>query len=120
MGYHLSAYVVALAASGAVDIAAAFGVWRRRGRVGRASLCVVLLAAAVWCLAYALQLSGAGRVLWGAIKFVGTTLLPPAWLIFALQYTGRLTRPGRRLLGALAVEPVLVLSLLAIPATRAL
>lgn len=120
MGYHLSAYVVVLAASGAVDIAAAFSVWRRRGRVGRASLCVVLLAASVWCLAYALELSGAGRVLWGATKFVGTTLLPPAWLIFALQYTGRLTRPGRRLLGALAVEPVLVLSLLAIPATRAL
>ena len=119
---HLSGYVVVLVVSGVVDIAAALSVWRRRGRVGRASLCAVLLAAAVWCVAYALELAASGdsRVLWGALKFIGTTLLPPAWLIFALQYTGRLTRPGRRLLAALAIEPAVVLSLLAYPPTRSL
>jgi diguanylate cyclase (GGDEF)-like protein/PAS domain S-box-containing protein len=119
---HLSAYVVVLVASGVVDIVAALSVWRRRERVGRASLCAVLLAAAAWCLAYALELGASGdvRVLWGALKFIGTTLLPPAWLIFALQYTGRLTRPGRRLLAALAIEPALVLLLLAVPSTRSL
>ena len=123
MGFHhLSAYVIVLVASGVADIAAALSVWRWRGRVGRASLCAVLLAAAVWCLAYALELLGSGdsRVLWGALKFIGTTLLPPAWLIFALQYTGRLNRPGRRLLAALAVEPTLVLVLLAYSPTRSL
>jgi diguanylate cyclase (GGDEF)-like protein/PAS domain S-box-containing protein len=119
---HLSGYVVALAVSGVVDVAAALSVWRRRRRIGRASLCAVLLAAAAWCLAYALELAASGdtRVLWGALKFIGTTLLPPAWLIFALQYTGRLTRPGRRLLAALAIEPALLLSLLAVPSTRSL
>jgi diguanylate cyclase (GGDEF)-like protein/PAS domain S-box-containing protein len=119
---HVSGYVVVLVVSGVADIAAALSVWRRRGRVGRASLCAVLLAAAVWCVAYALELatSGDSRVVWGALKFTGTTLLPPAWLIFALQYTGRLTRPGRRLLAGLAIEPALVLSLLALPPTRSL
>ena len=122
MGPHLRTYIVALALGGVLDVAAALSVWRRRGSVGRGSLCIILLAAAVWCLAYALELasSGDGRVLWGALKFVGTTVVPPAWLVFALQYTGRLTRPGRRLIGALAIEPVLVLSLLAYPPTRAL
>ncbi len=119
---HLSAYVVVLAVSGVVDLVAALSMWRRRGRVGRDSLCAVLLSAAVWCLAYALELmaSGNARVMWGALKFIGTTLLPPAWLIFALQYTGRLTRPGPRVLAALAIEPTLVLSLLALPPTRSL
>ncbi len=119
---HLSAYVVVLVAIGVADIVAAISVWRRRGRIGRASLCAVLLAAAVWCVAYALELATTGdsRVLWGALKFIGTTLLPPAWLIFALQYTGRLARPGRRLLAALAVEPALVLLLLAYSPTRSL
>ncbi len=119
---HLSVYVVLLLLSGVADIVAALSIWRRRRRVGRASLCAVLLAAAVWCLAYALELatSGDSRVLWGAVKFIGTTLLPPAWLIFALQYTGRLTRPGRRLLAALAIEPVLVLALLTYSPTRSL
>jgi diguanylate cyclase (GGDEF)-like protein/PAS domain S-box-containing protein len=123
MGFeHLSAYVVVLAVSGVADIAAALNVWRWRGRVGRASLCAVLVAAAIWCVAYALELAASGdsRVLWGALKFIGTTLLPPAWLIFALQYTGRLGRPGRRLLAALAVEPALVLLLLAYGPTRSL
>ena len=119
---HLSAYVVVLVVSGVADIAAALSVWRGRGRVARASLCAVLVAAAIWCVAYALELatSGDSRVLWGALKFIGTTLLPPAWLIFALQYTGRLTRLGGRLLAALAVEPALVLSLLAYSPTRSL
>lgn len=119
---HLSAYVVVLVGSGVADIAAALSVWRRRDRVGRASLCAVLLAAAAWCLAYALELgtSGDSRVLWGALKFIGTTLLPPAWLIFALEYSGRLTRPGRRLIAALAIEPALVLLLLAFSPTRSL
>jgi diguanylate cyclase (GGDEF)-like protein/PAS domain S-box-containing protein len=119
---HLSGYVVALAVSGIVDIAAALSVWRHRRRIGRASLCAVLVAAAAWCLAYALELatSGDSRVLWGALKFIGTTLLPPAWLMFALQYTGRLTHPGRRLLAGLAIEPAVVLALLAIPSTRSL
>jgi diguanylate cyclase (GGDEF)-like protein len=123
MGFeHLSGYVVVLTASGVADIAAALSVVRRRGRVGRASLCAVLLAAAAWCLAYALELATAGdsRVLWGALKFVGTTLLPPAWMMFALQYTGRRVRLGRRLLAALAIEPVLVLTLLAVASTRSL
>jgi hypothetical protein len=82
----------------------------------------VLLAAAVWCVAYALELAASGdsRVLWGALKFIGTTLLPPAWLIFALQYAGRRIRPGRWLFAALAIEPALVFSLLAYPRTRSL
>jgi diguanylate cyclase (GGDEF)-like protein/PAS domain S-box-containing protein len=123
MGFdHLSAYVVVLMVCGVADIAAALRVWRWRGRVERVSLCAVLLAAAVWSVAYALELvaSGDSRVLWGAVKFIGTTLLPPAWLIFALQYAGRLARPRRRLLAALAVEPALVLSLLAYSPTRSL
>ena len=46
--------------------------------------------------------------------------MPPAWLIFALQYTGRVAHVGPRLLGVLAVEPLVVLSLLAWTPTRAL
>jgi diguanylate cyclase (GGDEF)-like protein/PAS domain S-box-containing protein len=119
--YHISFYVAVLIASGAADVAAAVGVWRRRGSPGRNSLCVVMLATAAWSFAYALELSARGtsdRELWGALKYVGVTVLPAAWLVFALQYTGRIGKPSGRLLGALAIEPVIVLALLAAPATR--
>ena len=119
--YHVTFYAGVLIASGAADVAAAFVVWRRRGSPGRNSLCVAMLATAAWSFAYALELSATGtgdRVLWGALKYIGVTLLPPAWLTFALQYTGRMGRPSARYLGALAVEPVVVLGLLAVPGAR--
>ena len=96
-------------------------MWRRRGSPGRNSLCLAILATAAWSFAYALELSAmttSDRVLWGALKYVGITLLPAAWLVFALQYTGRMGRPSPRFIGALAIEPVVVLALLAVPGTR--
>lgn len=120
-GYHLSAYAVLLLASGAATVAAAFGVWRRGDSPGRRPLCVALLAAALWSVTYALELAAdtrGDRLLWGSLKYLGVTVLPAAWLIFALQYTGRMTRVRSWLIAALAVEPVIVLTLLAVPATR--
>ncbi|MGZ4665028.1 MAG: putative bifunctional diguanylate cyclase/phosphodiesterase [Frankiaceae bacterium] len=118
------AYAAVLVGSAVADVVAANVVWRRRGSTGRNSLCVVLLAAAAWSLAYALELaapsSSTVRVIGGDLQYVGTTVLPPAWLIFALQFTGRVARVGPRLLGALAVEPLVVLSFLACTPTRAL
>ena len=119
--YHVSFYAAVLIASGAADVAAAIGVWRRRGSPGRNSLCVAMLATAAWSFAYALELAAPNtgdRELWGALKYVGITILPAAWLMFALQYTGRVGRPSRWFLGALAIEPVIVVTLLAVPGTR--
>jgi diguanylate cyclase (GGDEF)-like protein/PAS domain S-box-containing protein len=119
--YHVSFYAGVLIASGAADVAAAIGIWRRRGNPGRNSLCVAMLATAVWSFFYALELSApttSDRELWGALKYVGITVLPAAWLMFALQYTGRIGRPSRFFLGALTIEPLVVLVLLFVPGTR--
>jgi diguanylate cyclase (GGDEF)-like protein/PAS domain S-box-containing protein len=119
--YQVSRYAALLIATGAVDVAGAIGVWRRRGSPGRNSLCVAMLATAVWSFAYALELSApttGQRELWGALKYIGVTGLPAAWLVFALQYTGRVERPSRRFLGALTIEPLIVGILLAVPGTR--
>jgi diguanylate cyclase (GGDEF)-like protein/PAS domain S-box-containing protein len=105
----------------ALDVVAAVWVRRRRGAAGRLSLVALLGAAAIWCTAYALELATVGRVsreLWGDLEYLGTTTLPPAWLAFALEYTGRGHRITRRLLAALAVEPIVLLTLLALPFTH--
>jgi N-terminal 7TM region of histidine kinase len=86
-GYSVSFYAAGLIAGGGAAVAAAISVWRRRGRPGRNSLCVVMLAVAVSSFAYALELSApttSDRELWGALKYVGVTVLPAAWLVFAL------------------------------------
>ena len=123
MGNALSPFAPVLVGSAIADVVAAIVVWRRRGSTGRHALCLALLAGMTWSLVYALELaapSSAGQQLWGNFKYVGTTALPPAWLIFTLQYAGRITDVGRGLLAALAVEPLVMLSLLAYPPTRTL
>jgi PAS domain S-box-containing protein len=99
---------------------AVYVAWRR-GAVAGASLSVVLAAAAGWGVAYALELSAhdlATKGLWGDLKWIGICALPPAWLVFVLQYTGRTRLVTRRLLLLLSLEPVAVLALLANPSTH--
>jgi len=112
----------AMLANAALAAGAAVFVWRRKGATGRTSLSVGLAGAAIWSFAYGFELfarSLPSRVFWGSAKYLGSTLLPPAWLIFSLQYTGRRRRQrvSWRLV-ALAIEPAVVLGLLAVSSTR--
>lgn len=93
---------------------------RRQGAAGTA-LAVMLGALAVWNLGYAGELlatTPSWRLLLGDLKYVGICTLAPAWAVFILCWTGRGHRVTRRLLLALAVEPLVVLVLLAVPATH--
>ncbi len=121
MGYQWSGQGALMLLSGGSCAACALYVALRRGAVGRSGLVAVLVGSAIWGLAYGVELSSptrSGQELWGALKYVGIALLPPAWLIFSLQYTGRERSVTPRVLVALSVEPALVLMTLAVPATR--
>ncbi len=99
---------------------AAYVGWRRSSRAGVA-LAVMLAAVAWWGLAYALELTSQDVAIkshWGDLKYVGVVLLAPAWLVFVLQYTNRGQRVTPRLLAALTVEPLIVMVVLAVPATH--
>ncbi|HJR38403.1 MAG TPA: histidine kinase N-terminal 7TM domain-containing protein, partial [Nocardioidaceae bacterium] len=111
----------AMVAAGAVLAVLAGYVWIRRGSASGLSLAVLLAAVAWWAGFYAIELSTTdleARIRWGDLKYVGVSLLPPAWLVFVLQYTGRTRWVTRRLLLLLAIEPVVVWILLAVPATH--
>ncbi|HET9289919.1 MAG TPA: histidine kinase N-terminal 7TM domain-containing protein, partial [Actinomycetes bacterium] len=90
-------------------------VWRPRSTTTIVGLLAVLLGAVLWSVCYALELSAGGlvgREQWGDLKYVGVVLLPPAYVAFVLQCSGH-TRWPRWLGPALAVEPLVVLLLLA-------
>jgi diguanylate cyclase (GGDEF)-like protein len=112
---------VVLFVAAALDVAAAAWVWRRRGAVGRRSLVLLLAAAAVWCATYGLELvttTRGAQEFWGNAEYVGTALLPVGWLAFVLEYTGRADQLTRRLLLLLAIEPVALWVLVAVPRTH--
>lgn len=119
----LAALAVTLSIGAALYVGVAGYVFHHRQAVGGRALTVLLLAAGVWTICAAVEVSlpdPRAQALWGALKYLGIVLLPPALLSFALQYTGRRRRIGRRLVALLLVEPVVVLSALALPATRQL
>jgi PAS domain S-box-containing protein len=110
-----------LAAGAVLYLAVAAYVWRHRRAVGARALILLLLSAAVWTLLSVVEVSQPDPVLqerWGDLKYFGIVTLPPAFLAFALQYTGRRRRLRRRSLAFLAVEPLVILTLLAVPATH--
>lgn len=111
----------AMAAAGVMMAGlAAYVAWRRDARMGW-SLAVLLLAVAWWGVAYAFELDVDDIPLksrWGDAKYLGISVLAPAWLIFVLQYTGRDRWVTGRLLALLAVVPVITMLLLAFPATH--
>ncbi len=117
----LTSFATIMATAGiALACLAAYVAWRREARMGW-SLALLLLAGAWWGLAYAVELGVDDVALksrWGDLKYLGIIALAPAWLTFVLQYVGRDRWVTGRLLGVLAVVPVVTTVLLALPATH--
>jgi diguanylate cyclase (GGDEF)-like protein/PAS domain S-box-containing protein len=100
----------------AVILSAALAVqaWRRRPSAGAASVALLMVALAWWSFGYALELSSATfewELFWTYVQYVGIVLSPAAWLLFAVDYSGRKRALTRRRLVMLAIEPVLALAL---------
>ncbi len=104
-------YVLLLVIGAITSIVLALVAWRYRSAPGAVALAVLMLAIAGWSLAYAQELVSPAlstKIFWARIEYIGITLVPPAWLVFAIQYTGRTQWVTRRNLALLALEPLLV------------
>ncbi len=92
MDWLATLYAVPLYAVAALSIGLAVYTWRRRGTSGAGAMTVFLLALALWSVGAGLGISAAGlpaKILWGRLEYLGIVAVPPAWLVFVLQYTGR-------------------------------
>ncbi|NTU79285.1 MAG: response regulator [Chloroflexales bacterium] len=108
-------YYLILIAIAAVICALLAGLAWRHGMVrGTTAFTALMLAVAVWCIAYALELASPdlpSKILWSKLEYLGIVMVPVAWIAFALEYTGRdrwLTQPAVILLGAI---PLVTLAL---------
>jgi PAS domain S-box-containing protein len=73
---------------------------------------VLCLSLVVWVVGSALenaQSELAPAVFWAKFKYFGILVAPSTWLVFALQYTGRIQTLSRRGLALLSVYPVVAL-----------
>jgi serine phosphatase RsbU (regulator of sigma subunit)/PAS domain-containing protein len=111
----------ALLAGAVAYVVVAAYVWTNRQAAAARALTVLTLAAGAWTLCYAVEVSvhGADQVeLWGDLKYLGIVLVPPSMWAFALEYTGRRRRLHLRDVAVLLIEPVIVLTALAVPASH--
>ncbi len=87
----------------------------RRREVGGATAFAVLMGAVtLWTLSYLAELltpACTGKLLWTDLEFTGIALSPPAWLAFAMQYTGMGKRLTPRFLGGILALPTLTILL---------
>ncbi|RXK49373.1 sensor histidine kinase [Halorientalis pallida] len=90
--------------------------WRQRPKPGATPFAAMMGAGTWWVVASAIglfTLDGSRRLLLHNLEWVGPAVLPPAWLVFALEYTSREEYVSRRTLGLLGVVPLVTLVLLA-------
>ncbi len=105
MSWQYAPYPIVLLLAGAALLFLAAYAWRRRGVPGATALALLTAAAAWWAAAYGLSLGAVEtttKFFWGDVKYLGIVAVPPAWLAFALAYTGRGDRLTRRNLALLS------------------
>jgi PAS domain S-box-containing protein len=116
MGWQETPYTIPLIAGAVVLALLALYLFVRRGpiptvRTGAA----LLLAGALWMLGDALEMASTtldAKLLWAIPSTLAICLIPPGWLIFVFQLTGRTEQLKRRNLLLLSVMPLLTLGLL--------
>ncbi len=114
MYWQLNSYVLLLFISALVAGAVAAYAWRRRPATGATALTVLMLGAAEWSFAYALEIGFTNlpaKIFWAKLEYIGITIVPLAMLFIALQHTGQekwLTRRNFTLLSIIPVAAMLL------------
>lgn len=111
--HYLYALMVGIATAIAAVLAAI--AWRKRTLHSAKPLAGLMAGVTIWGSAKLVALTTpglSGTIFWTNLQFVGILIIPAAWLVFALQYSGQGTWVSRRVLMGLAVEPIAVLGLL--------
>lgn len=109
-----SIVVPLLFGSVAIGSGAAILAWRERPNPGAIPLVWLLSGQSVWatCIIFSLSAeSVSGTLIWTKLGWIGVMAVPVAWILFALEYTGRDQYITRRTLALLSVVPILTVCL---------
>lgn len=101
-------------AAGLIAAILAVYVWHHRDRRAARPFTALLVGLCIWSVGYGIQLGFAAKepmLAFDKVAFVGSVIVPTAWLLLAVEYAGYERWLSRRVLGALAVEPVVTLAL---------
>lgn len=92
MDWQFHPYILFALTGAAVALVTGYFVWQRRTATGAGWLLLMMAATMSWCLLNAVELGVRdleSRFLLLRLQYASIQLIPPAWLMFALNYTGR-------------------------------
>lgn len=116
MGWVINPYTVVLLLSFVIAVGTAVAASRSRPAAGSVPLTALMASVAVWLGAHALEIESTAfvwKVRWADLQWLPAAVIPTLFLVFALEYTGRDRWLTRRRLGLLAIEPAVMIGLLA-------
>ncbi|MDI7259691.1 MAG: histidine kinase N-terminal 7TM domain-containing protein [Thermodesulfobacteriota bacterium] len=91
MSLQYTPYLIPLITAAAVSAVIAAFTWKRRHAPGKTPFALLMFAVAEWSLSYAFELGSVHqqtKLLWATLKYHGVVVVPVAWFIFTLKYTG--------------------------------
>ena len=113
MNDYIGVFIAATLLAAATSTAVAVQALRRRHVPGAVAFSVMMLAGAFWCAAYGGELLAttlAAKEMWARVAYLGIVVVSPSWLLFCLEYTGRLHGSRRLALSLLSVVPALTVA----------
>jgi len=119
----MDALLVALFLSVGIGAGAAILAWRQRPEPGASPLVVLLVAQCWWsvCIIFEQQsVDAASKIFWTNLSVFGVVVIPVAWLLFAMAYTGRDRYLQPRYVALLLVVPVLSVIVVLVPGFESL
>jgi len=98
----------------AVAATSAILAWRERPEPGAIPLTWMLVGQTIWAVLFVFELQAptqAGKIVWSDLQWIGVVVIPVAWLLFALEYTGRDRYVTSRTITILSIPPIITVAL---------
>ncbi len=112
MELQFTPFALLFAAASIIALLNAFIIWRRRPGPGVNAFVAMMLGAALWTSAGAMELLAANlgaKILFVDIVYIGVVIVAASWFLFALSYTGKEHLVTRRNIILLTIMPVLTM-----------
>lgn len=114
MKFTYSPYILPLILAAVVSGWVVIYAWRRRNMPEATALSLMAFAITEWLLGYALEIAGADlptKLFWGKSQYIGITLIPLAWFVFAHHHENQNKRIALWNLLLLMAIPVITVAL---------
>lgn len=112
MIYRFTPNMLPLAITALISGALALYTWRNRRTAGATPLSILMFILFQWTTSYIFQLAGLDlytKIFWAKVMFLGVVTTPLAWLVFALEYTGRKTWVNKQRFALLSILPIITI-----------